>query len=238
MSFSIKNFKSFYNFTKPTKNSNIQKYSINVKTKKDYYNDDILKSISFEKPISIIDALKSFINNPEIINDFWRLKDYSPKRDINRLINEIQESEHLKNKKTTSMLGCGYSSYVFDIGNDKVIKFTCGDHFNGRKPEFFDLPIQESGKITESGNHYYYIEEKVSQDNITDYDIKMMEAQAGILDYLLFDCHSFRQFGRTKDGHIRLIDPECAEKNPNQWYKINKRVTNWLYKKMEPILSW
>ena len=208
------------------------KYKIDVNIKKNYCGD-ILQSVQFDKPISVIDALKSFISNPQIINDFWRLRDYSPKRDLQRLINELQETKNLKDKKTTSMVGCGYSSYVFDIGDDKVIKFTCGDHFNGRKPEFFDLPIQEYGKITENSQHYYYIEEKVSHDNITDKDIKMMEAQAGILDYLLLDCHSTRQFGRTKDGHIRLIDPECAEKNPNLWYKrLKQRVIYWLCKHM------
>jgi hypothetical protein len=206
------------------------KYNIDINMKKNYCSN-ILQSVQFDRPISVIDALKSFISNPQIINDFWLLKDHSPRKDLFRLINELQEAESLKDKKTTSMIGCGYSSYVFDIGDNKVLKFTFGDHFNGRKHEFFDLPIQESGKVTENGQHYYYIEEKVSQDNITEYDIKMMESQAGILDYILIDCHSTRQFGRTKDGQIRLIDPECAEKKPNMWYKkLKQKYLAWIYK--------
>ena len=224
MNFSIKIFMPLYALSKPLqKTAEIQKCCINTSVDKTY-NGDIIKSIKFEKPISIIDALNLFAERSDILNDFSRLKDYSPLKDIKRLIKEISTFDKLKNKKTNSLIGCGYSSYVFDIGDNKVLKFTCGDHFRGRKPEFFDLPIQESGKITEEGIHYYYIEEKVSHDNITDNDIQMMTAQAKCLNYLLLDCHSTRQFGRTKDGHIRLIDPECAEKKPNFW----KRFINFI----------
>ena len=231
MNLMLNKLKNFYNIGKSIQKVNeFPRYNINVNMKNNYYGD-ILQSVQFDKPISVIDALKSFIANPQIINDLWRLRDYSPKIDLQRLINELQNSGALKDKKTTSMVGCGYSSYVFDIGDDKVLKFTFGDHFNGRKPEFFDLPIQECGKITENGKHYYYIEEKVSQKNITDYDIKMMEAQAKLLDYLLLDCNSTRQFGRTKDGYIRLIDPECAEKDPMIWYKkLKQRAIYWISK--------
>ena len=243
MNFSIKNFKSFYNVIKPIKNDNRTKYNINIKTKKDYVKDDIIKSISFEKPIPIIDALKLFVESPDILNGFSQLKDYSPLKDIQKLINEVNTSDKLKNIKTNNLIGCGYSSYVFDIGNDKVLKFTYGDHFKGRKPLFFDLPIQESGKITKDGRHYYYIEEKVSQDNITDYDIEMIEAQAGLFDYMLIDCHSKRQFGRTKEGHLRLIDPECAEKKPNIWYqnfkqRILDRICNRADDYLKVLLGW
>lgn len=228
MELAIKNFKPIFNVFKSTKNNAVPKYNINIKSKKDY-NGNILKSIRFEKTISIIDALKLFIESPDILDDFSKLKIYSPKKDIELLIREINGSEKLKNKQTNNLIGCGYSSYVFDIGDDKVLKFTLGDHFNGRKPEFFDLPVQEGGKIAQDSSHYYYIEEKVSHDNITDSDIKIMEAQAGILDYLLLDCHSYRQFGRTKDGHLYLIDPECAEKKPNLWQKtLKQNFANWI----------
>lgn len=60
MEFAIKNFKPVFNVFKPTKNNTIPKYNINIKSKKDY-NGDYIKSIRFEKTISIIDVLKLFI---------------------------------------------------------------------------------------------------------------------------------------------------------------------------------
>ena len=119
-----------------------------------------------------------------------------------------------------------------------MLKITEGEHFPyGRKPADFDLPVIKSGKISPNDRLYYYLEEKVRQDNLEDAEI------VKLIQYIQSKGYSMRdylkdfaepdaphaeikqkQFGRASDGKIYLIDPGCAYLQTEEKTGFFKRV--------------
>lgn len=184
-----------------------------------------IEHIDFKKPLSIARAIKSLsiTQNEELKNKlFDALYTEDKLFDMYVEINSVKDLENLEVKNLTGM---GFFALAFETTDGDVIKVSTRKHFPyNRKPDFFDLPIKASGK---KGRTYYYVEEKVSQNDITDEEIEQLIneiKQAGyrVEDYLLIHeradnkyGHPFKknQFGRAKDGKVYLVDPGCAIKN-------------------------
>lgn len=183
-----------------------------------------LTNIKFKEPVTIAKALKTLYTtqNKEVEEKmFWA---YYTKDQLFEMYAEINSAKELENIKVKNMTGMGVFALAFETTDGDVIKVSKGNHFPyNRKPDFFDLPIKASGT---KGRTYYYVEEKVSQNDITDEEIEQLineieNAGYRMEDYLLIHQradnkygHPFKknQFGRAKDGKVYLIDPGCAIK--------------------------
>ena len=128
-----------------------------------------------------------------------------------------------KNLKIKSLLSMGCTALVFETADGRILKVSPYNHFpDGRKPDDFDLPAF-SGK---SGYTHYYLQEKVSQENLSQSELREFVESIEKRGYYLHDYTIKKvdsgnvieaaeeinpaQFGRAKNGKIYLIDPECA----------------------------
>ena len=247
---SIKNFN-----TKPVQNP-VFKHSVDknsVGTSTDTFcntNDNInsvtidsyghLTNIDFKKPVTIANAIKTILKTQnKTIKDKMFMADYTDDKLLDMYV-EINSVEELKDLKVKKFIGMGEYALTFEVADGNIIKITNGNHFPcNRKSDFFDLPIIRHGQM---GRIHYYIEEKVSQNDITDEEIeelitKIEQADYTIQDYLLTkECadnkygHPFkkRQFGRTKDGKVYLIDPGCAIDEKPLITKLAQKIRQFL----------
>lgn len=133
---------------------------------------------------------------------------------------DVASDDYLSTLKVTKLVGLGSKAFVFELNDGKLLKLTNGSHFpNRRKPDFFDVPIIKQGR---SCRTYYYIEEKMNQKEITQEELKKFIKQIEEKGYTFRD-HFYsdekskknpqiriEQFGKSKDGKLYLLDPECA----------------------------
>lgn len=158
-------------------------------------------------------------SNIPVIKNIMSYKQLTPNKLYETAV-DIESDKFLRNIDVNGILDIGAFAFTFETNDTKVIKITKGNHFpNSRKPDSFDLPILKKGKI--GSDMYYYLEEKVNQNNISDKEIialiKKIEAKGyKVQDYLIPNTKADnefgkaikrRQFGRTNDGTLYLIDP-------------------------------
>ena len=179
-----------------------------------------LELVVFKKPISPIEAILSLAySDDKNIKEALFYKMHMIE-ELEEMAADISTDKFLKNLKVTKLIGIGAFALVFETENGDILKLTGSNHFPyNRKPDFFDIPIKKQGKICRT---YYYIEEKVSQENITQDEIQALIEKIEKSGYILKD-HKYnsienntqqefktKQFGKTKEGKLYLIDPGCA----------------------------
>lgn len=190
-----------------------------------------IKAILFDAPTTLKNAFKIIKNDKYMKEEFSCFKRY-PQKTIANIQNELESNSSLRDTRVTGMIDFGRQAFVFEREDGKVLKITNGDHFLGRKAEDFDLPILEGGRIIPKSNYYYYVEDKVSSDNVPADKIKEVINKIKTKGYRLCDGISqdnFRsnQFGLAKDGNVYLIDPECA-KSKNFLLTGYKRLSRFI----------
>ncbi len=179
-----------------------------------------LKVVVFKKPITPSDAILSLAyskdkNIQEAL--FYKLHMMD---ELEEMAADISTDRFLRDLKVTKLVGIGAFALVFETENGDILKLTGSNHFpNNRKPDFFDIPIKKQGKICRT---HYYIEDKVSQKDITQEEIQELIKQIEESGYTLKDYKytstaygeqnkiKTEQFGKTADGKLYLIDPGCA----------------------------
>ena len=215
--------------------SNIFNYQLDEKTHR-------LKQVNFKYPLHISEALDSIVksNNSSLQEKFLNL--FHPISELKEFSSDLKNISELSCYKVKSLFGLGSFALVFETEDNKVLKITGFNHYpNNRKPDFFDLPIFKHGV---SGNTHYYIEEKVSQDNLSQSELRtfiraIKDKGYRLVDYLLHYDDSDKeltirtcQFGRAKNGKIYLIDPGCAIAPPKSFFDL-KRLKNLLSRKFK-----
>ena len=197
----------------------------NLKFIRDF--DGSIQHVIYEEPVVFPQAFDELINSDEFCADCDNYK-LDTKKELKKASREIKDSNTLQKIKVKALQGYGQRAYAFVSEDGDIVKITNTDHFGGRSPDVFDLPIKQSGQVTPKGRFFYYIEENVSQENITQQELKDFIKKIKKLGYNLFDYKNSdvdapfisintRQFGKTKDGKLYLIDPECAfKKSPSK----------------------
>ena len=196
------------------------------------------KFVVFKEPLLLSDAIRTLaLSKNPIIQKTLFLNDYSPEK-ISSFLLDITGEPKLENQKVTNVLGLGSFAIAFQMPDGNTLKLSERNHFpNNRKPDSFDLPIFDKGKI---GKLYYYFEETANQNYITEKEIyellDTIQAKGyKITDYLKRNpinndqtVLKKEQFGRGYDGKLYLIDPGCAYKTPKIYDIIDKikNVTN------------
>ena len=198
-----------------------------------------LKSVYFRSHTSLKDALRSLGYTKNSYLKTCLTGRLHPAEEFQMMYKDIVEVSEIADIQIKSLMSMGCSALVFETTDGNILKLTPHNHFPGdRNQERFDLPCTKKGK---SGDTYFYIQEKVSQEDLTQKEIetlveKIQELGYQIQDYLRANQNSVsdkvrkEQFGKTKDGRIYLIDPGCAIKNTsaqnddslNLCNKINK----------------
>ena len=203
-----------------------------------------LKNILYKKPIHVSEALQSIIDSD---NDYIRKKIYRSvhsKEEIKEIKDALNEIKDLDNYKVKKLLGIGAFAFVFETEDGDVLKVMACNHFpDNRKPAFFDLPIKKHG--ANKGVHYY-IEEKVFQDNLKQEELKHFIKTIEDAGYKLSDHLEYhdidvdgeylcfiaaRQFGKTKNGRLYLIDPGCAKEpeKPSFAQILKRKLCNIIF---------
>ena len=242
----IININSKVNFKSEQKNhkfcNNEEKY-IYDKFEKDnilsakFSKNGCLEKIEYKTFLTPAKAILSLVNtnNDNIIQSL--LYHMHTSDELEEMALDVASDDFLKSLNIKKLIGLGAFSLVFEMDNGKILKLTNGEHYpNKRKPDFFDLPVEKRGK---SCRTCYYIEEKISQDNITQVElkefVKKIEEKGYFLrDYLNFEPNyddnlNFKiridQFGKTKDGKLYLIDPGCVlpPKKSYRYFKLLKK---------------
>lgn len=216
----------------------------NIKTiKKDKNNH--LKSIDFNHPIAVSEALYDLSEtNSEYISYEMLRKLHTTEQlyDISRTLKNAGEIGKIKVK---SLAGIGTYALAFEMDDEKILKLTDIEHFtNGRKPADFELPIIKSGKMMGYRQYYYYIEEKVTQHNITQEEIRTLVKHIKQLGYEMTDhlisgvdgspnaIYKIEQFGRAKDGKVYLIDPRCVIETKDVLHSVKKNLFKSIFRKI------
>lgn len=215
------------------KNSLIKSYEID--------NGFDLKEIVFTKPLHVSEALNSIINAGEetLIQDMldnWLHYDY----ELIMMRDDLSKVKELGAYKVNKMFAMGVRALVFETENGNILKITRGSHFpKQRKPEDFDLPVKKQGK---SNTTFYYVEDKVFQDSITQEELRALvkhikDKGYRMKDYLVhFDeenaDYAIRvcQFGKTADGKLYLIDPGCAFPPPKHFFDVKRLAQEFMIK--------
>ena len=123
---------------------------------------------------------------------------------------DLSVYKKLKDLKVIGMINFGQTAFVFQTEDGDILKITSRDHFLGRKPKSFDLPIKQHIKVSPRSFCHYYLEEKISE-KFSDKELFDFSNEINNQGYKIVD-KRWDQFGKTKDGHMVLIDPECARK--------------------------
>ena len=182
-----------------------------------------LKSISFKEGTNIDKALGSLAYTKNRYLEKLLTGRLHPPEELQAMHRDIIQIEDVKNLKIKSLLSMGCTALVFETADGRILKVSPYDHFpDGRKPDDFDLPAF-SGK---SGYTHYYLQEKVSQENLSQSELREFVESIEKRGYYLHDYTIKKvdsgnvieaaeeinpaQFGRAKNGKIYLIDPECA----------------------------
>lgn len=196
--------------------------------------------IIFKKPVTVTEALDSILNTPKAAIKKRLLSKLHTEEALYAMKVDLERIKGLKDIKIKQLYGMGVYALAFETTDGKILKISGKSHFPGnRKPASFDLPILKSGK---SGYTYYYLEEKVSQGDLTQEElrkfVKGIKAKGYTMkDYLIHinldgsdDVIKEEQFGRAKDGKIYLIDPDCAIEPPKHFFNpktIKEKIKNF-----------
>ena len=141
---------------------------------------------------------------------------------------QLIRSSDIANIQVKELVGVGNFAFAFETTDSKILKISDRNHFPfDRTPADFDLPIEKQGNFGSERKFYYYIEERVSQDNLPQEELRALVNRIEAEGYLMRD-HlrgyamdysrnkneqqiKASQFGRARDGKIYLIDPGCAQ---------------------------
>ncbi len=202
-----------------------------------------LKSIEFKEPIEVSKAFLEIAHTNEDLIKYNLLR-YTHTIESIKEIGEILSNQEIGKTKVKSLIGIGAFALAFETENGQVLKITDIEHFqNGRKPAKFDLPIIKSGRLAKYPPYHYYLEEKVTQNDITQEELKALVKEIKNLGYKMKDylVHfstddeeliKVEQFGRAKNGKIYLIDPGCAFETDNVYNPAKKYNLKNLFKKL------
>ena len=200
-------------------------FLVNVEKALNFDSNGDLSVINYYPDVALSGAIMDILRDGILLEELSKIK-INPKQELKKLEQEILKSKDIREVKVKSLIGYGYRALVFETEDGKVIKITHGDHFNGRKPADFDLPIIQSGKLTSHDN--------LTQSELSDFIKKIKKSGYRLTDYrvdgLPFGEISAEQFGRLQNGKIYLIDPESAVKiDPNE--SIFTKIYNFFFNK-------
>lgn len=191
-------------------NSCIADYEIDIS------NGD-LKKIYLRKPVPVWEVFDSIVNSDDVLLKSAILRNLHTMDELSYMSENLKQMKNLSEHRVKSLEGIGAFAFAFETEDGKILKVTPYQHFpNGRKPDDFDLPIEKTGN---KNGVYYYLEAKVSNENITDNELKefvnyIREKGYTVRDYIGFTADeeylNKAQFGKTPDGKLYLIDPGCA----------------------------
>lgn len=199
-----------------------------------------LEKVNFKKPVHISTALDNILQNDYLCEKL--LCRFHNQTQLESFKKDLKDVDTLKKIKVKNLFGIGAFALAFETTDGKILKIIHNEHFPyNREAAFFDLPILKHGK---SGDTYFYLEEKVSQDNISQEELrafvkKIKDHGYKMQDYLLHftpeeqSDNTIRvcQFGKTKDGKLYLIDPGCAVAPPKHFFDV-KTIKNRLKEKL------
>lgn len=169
-----------------------------------------IKSCLFDKYVPLRQAISEIKSDKTLFSDLSCYRHFN-KKTINQIQSDLYENKKLGDVKVIGLVGYGQTALVFETESGDILKITSRDHFLGRKPEKFDMPIKIHDKLTPKSFCHYYIEEK------TNYVCSFNDSLSSILEeiknlgYKTVDI-GLHQFGRTSDNKIVLLDPECVRK--------------------------
>ena len=168
-----------------------------------------IKSFIFDKPLPLNKALSKIHSDKTMVE---MLSDYKYFNDtiLTKIESDISSNTELKSLKVKGMIDYGQTAYVFETEDGDILKITSRDHFLGRKETSLDNTIKFHKKLSPKSYCHYYIEEKTSH-NVSQEEINSFIQKAKERGYKVVDNRP-DQFGKTKDGEIVLIDPECLRK--------------------------
>lgn len=179
------------------------------------YTRGLFSQIRYEQPISVVRALEHLYKTKDTIIQ-ENIISCHPKWCIKKYITALKMHPEISGKEVSALLGCGTFALAFETIDGKVLKLSINSHFPmDREPDFFDVPIYESFKL--SNNTHYYLEKKLSQENISQQEMLSLcnlirESGYEITDVWQFGKFLSRQFGKDENGKLYLLDSECAIK--------------------------
>lgn len=203
----------------------------------------LLKSIEFNTPVEVSKAFLEIAHTKEDLIKYNMIRNTHTIESLEE-IGQILSTKEIGKTKIKSLIGMGAFAFAFETTDGKILKITEIEHFpKGRKPAKFDLPIISSGKISKYPPLHYYLEEKITQDDLTPEEIKALVKEIKGLgyrmkDYLIhFDedenaAIKIEQFGRAPNGKVYLIDPGCAEETDKVYNSAKKYNLKTLLKKL------
>ena len=169
-----------------------------------------IKSCLFDAPLTLDKAVSEIRADDKMMDTLSEYK-YFARRILKQIQRDLSANKELKEIKVNGMIDFGQTAFVFETEDGDILKIASRDHFLGRKPKNFDLPIKKYFKTSPRSFCHYYLEDKTlmdfSDDELIDFTEKIRKAGYEIVD------ERWEQFGKTKDGQMVLIDPECARRN-------------------------
>ena len=197
-----------------------------------------LKAIIYKTPLPFLKIFKNMENPKDVFAKERFYTHLHSEEEIRRISEALKYNKEIGSTAVKALIGFGAFAFAFETEDGLVLKITEGEHFPyGRKPADFDLPVIKCGKISPNDRLYYYLEEKVRQDNLEDVEIvkliRYIKSKGySMRDYLKDfaepdDPHAEikqKQFGRAPDGKIYLIDPGCAYLQTEEKTGFFKRI--------------
>ena len=156
--------------------------------------------------------------------EHWK-SDFSGNSYRDDIIDFIKGSKVFLDEKIFSLLGEGFFTVAFDIGNDKVLKISDQNPFEFREHNpRFDIPLLSP--IYKYGDMYGYIQAKADK-KVSYFDVLSVKRKIKRDGYKVFDFdeHPKKQIG-IYEGKSYLLDSRCAIKQNN----IKTRFAEWLFK--------
>ncbi|MBS6552762.1 MAG: hypothetical protein KH321_02335 [Clostridium sp.] len=179
-----------------------------------------LSSVVFSEDTTLANALQNLGYTKNKTLETLLIGRLHPLEEIRQMHGDISKIKDIKDIKIKSLMALGATALVFETEDGNALKLTPYDHFpSKRQPADFDLPCFKKGK---SGYTYYYLQEKITQDDLAQDElrsfVKNIKKQGyKMKDYLLHytpenvdETIRTDQFGRAGNGKIYLIDPGCA----------------------------
>ena len=169
-----------------------------------------IKSLMFDEPLPLKEAVREISSDERMTEELSFYRHFNSKT-LNQIQSDLSSSDtKLKDIKVKGMIDYGQTAYVFETEDGDILKITSRDHFLGRKATELDNPIKTHKKLSPKSFCHYYLEEKTSKD-ITSEEMDSFVQRVNELGYKIVDERS-EQFGKTKDGKVVVIDPECLRK--------------------------
>ncbi len=172
-----------------------------------------INSIKFDTPMPLGKAINEICSNEAMTESLSEYRYFSNKI-LKQIKKDLSGNNNIKDTPVTGMIDFGQTAMVFETTDGDVLKITSREHFLGRKPQDFDIPIKSHSKLSPKSFCHYYLEEKVSK-NFSHDEADNLKNTITNKGYKIIDFR-YAQIGKTKDGKMVLLDPECARKN-NIW---------------------